>query len=225
MTEPLDHYLLRAYLDGEMDEATAQAFEVRLIERPDLAELVDADFALGAGLKAAGVSLAEAKPVPTANGVVALQPRRAARPLSQAGPWLAAAGVALVVGLGAGRLLQPEPAVPVPPVPPAPLVAATLVPLIDKNRSMPGAVVEKRIPETGAVVLSVPVVPVVPGEKCQARVEIRQGDQTLTLEATTDRHSVISFVVDASRLATGPAEIVGGCVGGKPAKYATMFVR
>jgi hypothetical protein len=213
MIEPLDHYLLRAYLDGEMDEATAQAFEIRLIERPDLAELVDADFALGAGLRAAGVG--DAKPAPVANGVVALPARRAARPLAQAGPWLAAAGVALAVGLGAGRMLRPE--LPQPPA----LVAATLV-QVDKNRSAPGGAIEARIPASGSVVLLVPVAAV---DACPVRVEIRQGAGTLAADATTDSFGYANLVVDAARLMPGPAEIEVGCVGGKPAKYAMTFVR
>lgn len=60
MITALDKYLLRAYLDDSMDEATLDAFELLLIERPELAELVIADVALGQGLRAeaeAGSSL------------------------------------------------------------------------------------------------------------------------------------------------------------------------
>ena len=50
MISALDNHLLRAYLDGEMDEAAVEAFEILMIERPELAELVDADTALRLGL-------------------------------------------------------------------------------------------------------------------------------------------------------------------------------
>ena len=43
---PLDQFLLDAYLDGEMDAATSEAFEHLILTRPDLAEQVDADTSL-----------------------------------------------------------------------------------------------------------------------------------------------------------------------------------
>ena len=47
---PLENYLLQAYLDGALDESEESAFELLLLERPDLAELVEADCALRMGL-------------------------------------------------------------------------------------------------------------------------------------------------------------------------------
>lgn len=52
MISPLDKYLLQAYLDDALDEAAIEAFELQLIERPELADLVIADVALQQGLKA-----------------------------------------------------------------------------------------------------------------------------------------------------------------------------
>lgn len=52
MISPLDKYLLQAYLDDALDEAATEAFELQLIERPELADLVIADVALQQGLKA-----------------------------------------------------------------------------------------------------------------------------------------------------------------------------
>ena len=229
MTEPLDQYLLRAYLDGEMDEATAQAFEIRMIERPDLAELVDADYALGAGLRdalardagtaapgdAAAPGDTAASAEPPAAEVIALppaKPARAARPLARAVPWLAAAGVAFAVGLGAGRVLEPGRAA---------LEPAALA-YIDKVRSAPGRVTEVALPADGKVVLFVPVATAQP---CRARVDVRQGARTLGAEATTDAQRYANFVVDASLLAPGDAEVAVGCAGQPAATYAVRFTR
>ena len=46
----LDEHLLRAYLDRELDADASEAFEVLMLERPDLAAAVDADTALMMGL-------------------------------------------------------------------------------------------------------------------------------------------------------------------------------
>ncbi|WP_257386597.1 hypothetical protein, partial [Tahibacter caeni] len=65
MISALDNHLLRAYLDGEMDESAAEAFEILMIERPELAEFVDADTALRLGLAEAPPA-ASAAPAPSA---------------------------------------------------------------------------------------------------------------------------------------------------------------
>ena len=217
MSEPLDNFLLRAYLDGEMDEATAQAFEIRMIGEPDLADLVDASYALSAGLRLAGVSLQAAAPAPAAAEAVALpsaQPRADARRFGRVVPWLAAAGVVLATGIGVGRMSQPTRALFEP---------VTLV-SIDKNRSTVAQAMSVPVPASGTAVL---LVPVVSSEPCQARLEIHQGGAILTAEAAYngDSSTPLNLAVDAARLATGRADVMVGCVGRKPVKYEMNFTR
>lgn len=212
MTEPLDQFLLRAYLDGEMDDAAVQAFEIRLIERPDLAELVEADFALGLGLAAVDMERGEAPRSADVVPLPAARPAARPRPLARAVPWLAAAGVAFAVGLGTARLL--EPAMPG-------LGSAALV-YIDKVRSAPGATIEARVPATGTVVL---LVPVASASRCAVRVEVRQGDVVLAGETTSDDLGYANLVADASRLVPGDAAVKVGCVGEPQATYAMKLVR
>ncbi len=118
----LDHYLLRAYLDGELDAAASEAFELLLLERPDLAEMVDADSALRLGLasaaKAAGGSAADPAAGAGANVVPLHRPARWA-------PLAMAASLLLAVGVGGGWLLR---------VPPQVAGGAQLL-YVDKTRS------------------------------------------------------------------------------------------
>lgn len=219
MSEPLDNFLVRAYLGGEMDEETAQAFEIRMIEEPDLAELVDADYALGAGLKLAGIGVPAPVAAPVTADVVALpaQPRSThARRIGRVVPWLAAAGVVLATGIGVGRMAQP---------PRAAFEPATLV-NVDKTRGPVGTIGEgmtAAVPASGWAVLFVPVA--TEKKSCLTRVQIDQNGTVLTAETKMDVSKFANFVVDASRLSPGSAVVSVGCVGDAPVTYAMTFRR
>lgn len=69
---PLEGFLLKAYLDGELDNEAAEAIELLLIERPDIAELVDADSALRIGLGQATAASVTPAPSPVATAPAAV---------------------------------------------------------------------------------------------------------------------------------------------------------
>jgi hypothetical protein len=79
MITPLDHYLLRAYLVDELDEAATEAFELLMIERPELAELAIADTTLGIGLTAEAAA-GRLPPVLSAAGAATATPLAATQP-------------------------------------------------------------------------------------------------------------------------------------------------
>lgn len=236
MISALDNHLLRAYLDGEMDEAAAEAFEILMIERPELAELVDADTALQLGLaaEAAQAGPAATQPAPGAAGASPAQAADSAdavssgvpatatplppNPHARSGarrsrvlPLLAAASLLVVVGMGLGRLL-PEAG---PALRPATLVS------VDRLRSL--AQTQKLVvPATGLLVLSVPVAA---AEGCAARVQIRQATALLDAPATADAYGFANLALDAAQLQNGKAEVVVLCDDKETARYPVELSR
>lgn len=225
MISALDNHLLRAYLDGEMDEAAAEAFEILMIERPELAELVDADTALHLGLAKvpAQVSAAMPAPAPVATSapepatpvgapIVALPAPAARRPALAWAPLLAAASIALAVGVVAGRFWAPMPGT---------LVPTTLL-SVDRMRSSVNAVPVLRLPAGGQVVLSVPVA-ADPG--CVPLVRIRQGADALEAQVSPDELGFVNLSLAAARLAPGKAEVMVDCGSRPRVVYPVEFVR
>ncbi|WP_313913549.1 hypothetical protein [Tahibacter sp.] len=227
MISALDNHLLRAYLDGEMDEATAEAFEVLMIERPELAEQVDADTALRLGLQEAGAlpvaAASVALPTTAATaartgdvGPTAIVPpgpvRRPQRPRRRLIPLLAAASLLLAAGVGLGRLWLPRP---------ADLVSTTLL-SVDRMRGSVTDVPKLRLPASGQIVLSVPVA-ARPG--CTPRVRIVQPGATLQATVTPDEYGFANLSLDAKRLALGKTEVAVQCDGTDLALYNVEFVR
>jgi len=217
MTSPLDHYLLRAYLDGEMDETAAEAFEVLLMARPDLAALVEADAALAIGLRAAG-SQSGLGPATEDNGGngkstgAGVTPLRK-RPRAPLGRWLAAAGVMLAFGMGIGRWL---------PHASDPMTPATLV-YVDKLRSSVTTTPRLRLPSEGAAVLMIPVAST---DACAShRVRIVQGSLDQSAEVNPDEFGYANLVVDASRLRDGQAQVHVLCGDAPAAEYPVEFFR
>lgn len=221
MISVLDNHLLRAYLAGEMDEAAAEAFEILMIERPELAELVDADTALQMGLAGAAagsVSLPTATPASTpassttaSDKIVPLTRPDRTRALHWA-PLLAAAGVLLAVGIGVGRLGMSEPAA---------LVPTTLL-SVDRLRSTVGDVPKLRLPADGQIVLSVPVVT---RADCVPRVRIVQSGITLQASVKPDDYGFANLGIAATRFAPGKADVSVACDGEELARYPIEFVR
>lgn len=216
MTSPLDHYLLRAYLDGEMDGTAAEAFEVLLMERPDLAALVEADAALASGLRAGGSQSGLA--AATGNGENGKSTGAGATPLRKRpraplGRWLAAAGVVLAFGMGIGHWL---------PHAPDPMAPATLV-YVDKMRSSVTTTPRLRLPSRGAAVL---MVPVASADACASnRVRIVQDSLDQSAAVTPDEFGYANLVVDASRLRDGQAEVHVLCGDTPAAQYPVEFFR
>jgi hypothetical protein len=212
MISALDNHLLRAYLGGEMDEAAAEAFEILMIERPELAELVDADTALQLGLAgAAAAPAAAASTTPVADTVVPLaRPERARAPRWL--PLLAAAGLLLAVGIGVGRLGTPDP---------AGLVPTTLL-SVDRMRSTVGDVPKLRLPADGQIVLSVPVVA---REGCAPQVRIVQSGVALQASVVPDEYGFANLGIAATRFAPGKADVIVSCNGAEVARYPIEFVR
>lgn len=217
----LEHFLLRAYLDGELNADERDAFELLMLERPDIAELVDADTALSLGLaESALVRLPDAvAPVATQK-----QPDTNTRPTTDSGssggssaviafprrpqlPYLAAAAsVLLALGVGTGALLRPSP---------DPLSAAEVV-YVDKTRSL-STIPKIAISPNRALILLVPVASV---EPCVADIELRQvGSTTLRAQATPDEFGYASLVLAVGGLKPGRAAVVVRCGINTPAEY------
>ena len=220
---PLENYLLRAYLDGELDELESEAFELLMLERPDIAAMVEADCALQMGLsKSAEVS--DAGDVADMNTE---QPRTDVEAASSDDvipiargkrgvrggflPLAMAASVALAVGLGAGTLIRE----PVDPLRPATLA------YVDKLRDI-AATPKLRLPAAGAVVLMVPVPSI---EPCLATVAVSQGDSVaMSAEAMPDEFSYVSLVMSRESVALGEAQVDVSCDGKLLGEYDLLFV-
>jgi hypothetical protein len=223
MISALDNHLLRTYLDGDMDEAAAEAFEVLMIERPELAEQVDADTALRLGLKEAAAqpvvaaSVATSAVTSTASASVAAAAASASagrphRPRRRLIPLLAAASLLLAAGMGLGRLWLPRP---------ADLVPTTLL-SVDRMRGSVTDVPKLRLPAVGQIVLSVPVA-ARPG--CTPRVRIVQPGATLQTTVTPDEYGFANLSLAATRLALGKTDIAVDCDATRLALYQVEFVR
>lgn len=218
---PLDNFLLRSYLQGELDDAEEAAFELLMLDRPDLAELVEADTALSIGLQdstranpanhPANAPRNEGPPREIGDAVV--------KPIgpTKRGPrntgflsLAAAASVALAVGIGAGFQLSGS----------SKRLQPTTLAYVDSFRDST-ANPEIPIPDTQTMVLTVPVVSL---ERCTATVDLRQGDLNLSAQSMPDEHSNVSLVLDPALLSAGEAEIVVSCAEQVLGEYRLRFV-
>ncbi|TDR46789.1 hypothetical protein DFR29_103325 [Tahibacter aquaticus] len=213
MISALDNHLLRTYLDGEMDEAATEAFEVLMIERPELAELVDADTALRMALGSSDAAL------PAQGSAVFTTPVDTAAPSPKLGrtrrphwfPLLAAASVLLAVGMGLGRLWVPQS---------TGLVPTTLF-SVDRIRGSDREVRKLRVPVEGQIVLSVPVTT---ESSCISLVRVSQSGIVLEALASPDDYGFANFSVPATRLAPGNLEVSVACDGQVRASYTVELV-
>lgn len=214
---PLEKVLLRTYLEGNLNSEESEAFELLMMERPDIAEWVDADTALSLGLAAAGpASLARSATVeqtPTdlqeGAGSDASKDDSTIIPFPKRPPLpylAAAASLLLAVGLGAGVLMRPTP---------SPLGAADLV-YVDKTRNL-STIPKLVIAPNRALVLLVPVANTGP---CVADIELRQaGSEPLRAQANPDEFGYASLVLGSGGLKPGRAEVVVRCGTDAPAEY------
>jgi hypothetical protein len=217
---PLEAFLLRAYLDGELECDAAEAFEVLMIERPDIAELVDADTTLRMGLAPAAATADSSTPPPEKYVSPRVAPVNVAQAEGMAGSsrrWrfrfspALAAGLMLAIGLGSG-FLAGRPGN-------ESLQRATLV-YIDKTRDI-SAKASVILPDTGAVVL---LAPVASAESCVPEVVLRQAHQAdLSARAVKDEFGFVSLVLPRSALRLGEAEVAVSCGSMPTAHYAIRF--
>ena len=221
---PLENYLLQAYLDGALDESEESAFELLLLERPDLAELVEADCALRMGLggqlkQSAGADQPATEAEPIEAGAERLEKPDTVVPISRGkrvggAGWLslaAAASVALAIGTGAGFSLRNE----------GPGLQSAAVAYVDQLRDA-SAIVKVPLPAEGAIVLMVPVPSVDP---CTATVEIRQGDKlSPRAQPQPDQLSQVSLVMQRQSVNLGEAEVLVSCEGRLIGEYPLEFV-
>ncbi|MCQ4163261.1 hypothetical protein [Tahibacter harae] len=241
MITALDKYLLRAYLDDSMDEAAAEAFELLLIERPELAELVIADVALDLGLKAEADSGLLPPALHRAAPASAASTRQTGAAPKEPAPQTAA-----VVPLRTGQPAAPETSQTGPARgeihPPlrerrrsaAPYLAAAAALLavgLGLGRQLqPGqpmlsatevAVADTlrgsglrqvRLPAAGALTLSVPVILT---QECTPPLllSLAQGGRRWEIEPNKPVDDYVHVRVDAGRLQPGTAEIQLSCAG------------
>ncbi len=221
-----EHALLRAYLDGDLDESESQAFELLLLERPDLAEIVESDTALRIGLEASSAAVATS--VAGGSGPEGDVPTRVTRaghdrsgvrrhevsPRRPRSPWMgriAASAVLVVVGFAGASVLR---------TPGRTTSPATLA-YVDKTRGL-ADVVEIALPADGALVMLVPV-PTPSG--CTSVIEIRQaGARALQADAHPDAYGYAGVVVGEGALVGGDAEVMVTCAGQETARYDVRFV-
>jgi len=187
-----------------MDEAASEAFELRLMQDPQLAEMVEADAVLGIGMR----DLAE-KPAATVPNMVPLVATAPRHPTHL--PYLLAASVMLVVGFGAGREFGAQ---RLPSPVPAPLV------YVDTTRGATHAATLK-IPPSGPLILAVPLLE----NGCLPDVVISSDGTELRSAAAPDASGYASVLLDAAQLRSGNASIGVLCSKREVARYAVDFTR
>lgn len=208
----LEQLLLRAYLAGEMDASEVEAFELLMLERPELAELAEADMALRLGL--ANVAASPLVPLRATDDALRA-PREtgsataAVLPLRRRPAWPAlalAASLLLVVGVGAGLRMQPGL---------VPMDGAQLA-YVDKTRSI-SEVPALRLDPGNPVVLMVPVARL---DDCEPRIRVeQQGQPTLEASALPDEFGYASLVLAKDALRAGRARVLVACGTGAVAEY------
>jgi anti-sigma factor RsiW len=218
---PLDHYVLQAYLDGELDAAAAEAFEFLLLERPDLAEWVDADTALRMGLaqdmdKAVPQNaVAASAPSDTASLVESNSEKIIQFPKKPRSIVLSlAVAASLLIGVGLGNRLATR----------SPLAGGATLVSVDMQRSSAAALApEFHLPPQGNVVLMVPVATLKP---CAALIEIRQqGREVLAVQAQSDDSGSAYVVLANAALSAGQAKVVVRCADKYVGEYPVTFTR
>jgi hypothetical protein len=197
----LEQHLLRAYLDGDLDADATAAFEILMLERPDLAAAVDADTALRIGLGGGGLQRdTGAAPARSAT----ILPFRA-----RLWPTSMAASLLLALGFSGAWFTRPAQ---------DPMQGLHMA-YVDKTRSISATPVIE-LPRKEALVLQVPVASADP---CQAEFEIAQGPLSLRAHATPDEYGYASVLVRQGALSEGAAEVVVRCAGHELARYPVQF--
>ena len=199
----LDEHLLRAYLDRELDADASEAFEVLMLERPDLAAAVDADTALMMGL--AGKQNRRDTAEPQAQTATILRFPGRARLL----PFSLAASALLALGFSSAWFFRPTQ---------VPMEGLRMA-YVDKTRSISATPVIEVRPNEALVLL----VPVASADPCSAEFELRQGLLSLRAQAIPDEFGYASVLVSKGVLSGGAAEIIVRCEERELARYPVQI--
>jgi hypothetical protein len=195
VSETMNQFLVRAYLNGDMDEQTESMFELELLRNPQLTDLAQDDLMLSMGLQAASAQTSS-------------MPRRATRvsylPLALA----ASVGAGLAGGLGLWLTS-------------AQVEGAATLAYVDKVRSL-SETPELRIRPNAAVVLMVPVASAV---ACDADIAVRQGTNTYTVTSAPDEYGYAAAVLPKDLLREGQAAIDVFCKGDTVGQYTVRITR
>lgn len=210
----LEARLLRQYLDGEFDQSELDAFELMLLQRPDLAEAVDVDNALRLGLRQV---VMDKRPLstPVAVGRVS-EVREPAndypRPATSRWPVALAASLSmLAVGLVMGSRWHAG----------GPPIEGVSVAYVDKTRSISTTPRIELHPQRPLVLM----VPVASAERCAADIEIRAtGGEIKAMKVQPDEFGYASVVVGSDALRPGPATVQVRCAGRDAGAYPVEFV-
>jgi hypothetical protein len=228
----LDQVLLRAYLNQELDDAGNQAFELLLLDRPDLAEAVNADtclsLGLGLGLGLAALPAAqsqferEAAPAPSSQSALAEHPASTTRTgaSKRASTWVrtwgrtvrryaAPVAASLLIGLLLPKWLSPK----------QPAEGASVL-YVDKMRSA-GSASTLSLPAAGRLVLMLPIA----NPQCRTELELVQANQRLRAEVHPDEFGYAALLVDAQRLTSGAASVTVYCEQQLAGRYELILKR
>jgi hypothetical protein len=226
----LDQVLLRAYLNQELDDAGNQAFELLLLDRPDLAEAVNADtcLSLGLGLGLAALPAAqnqferEAAHAPSSQSASAEHPASTTptgaskRPSTWVRTWgrtvrryAAPVAASLLIGLLLPKWLSPR----------QPAEGASVL-YVDKMRSA-GSASTLSLPAAGRLVLMLPIA----NPQCRTELELVQANQRLRAEVHPDEFGYAALLVDPQRLTSGAASVTVYCEQQLAGRYELILKR
>jgi hypothetical protein len=202
---PIDDYLMRAYLNRELDAVTEAAFEEELIRRPELALLAEADVALSLGLQ-----LEQAEPINVVAPCASSTPQRGK---SQFKPSFllaaAAAVVAILSGVVGYRMNAAQSQA---------FIGAQLA-YIDKLRN-DETTLPIVLPKDQVLVL---MVPVASSETCPAEIEILQDKVNLMTSAKPDEYGFAAVIVPHGKFRPGKVEVRVQCNARQVGLFALEF--
>ena len=207
-----DNDLIRGYLDHALADPQRDAFELRLLQEPELQDQVDLEIALRHGLRAHGAELSDSHaPQTRAPDALSLPPppQALSRPppphTGRRHPALALAA-SFVAGMVVPALFWFNAQESAPTDPNAGFVARGNVPtlLIDPVRSANTDVVLVVAPNSSLLLLQVPVYPQHADERYSLRIEREDGVAVAELdELVPDGDDLITALVPASSLPSG----------------------
>jgi hypothetical protein len=193
------NFMLRAYLNRELDADTEAEFEIELLRDPELAELASADTALMVGLSASSGAVVEL-PIPA----------KVAAPRTQLPKLAVAASVLMAIAAALGYAFKPAPQI---------LGGAQLA-YIDKHRFLENTI-QIKLPENGPIVL---MVPVASANACVADILLTQSNQTISAKSKPDKFGYAVVVLANAALKPGIAMISVRCQGAQIGQYEVQVL-
>ena len=204
-----DNDLIRAYLDNTLTDPQRDAFELRLLQEPELQDQIDLETALRQGFRAHGPELSE-NTTAQAPAALSLPPppqalSRPPPPRAKRHPALALAA-SFVAGMVVPALFWLNAQQGAPADPDAGFVARGNVPavLIDPVRSANTDVVLVVASNASLLLLQVPVYPQHADERYSLRIEREDGVAVAELEQLVpDGEDLITALLPTSSLPSG----------------------